>query len=385
MTQKYPTIDTAAIHAGHPRPRIGRAVVPPVFRSSTYEYGGQTSYDALGYSRLNTTPNHELLHVKLAALEHAEAALVAGSGMAAISTAILTVCGAGDHVLMIDTPYGGTRTLAVEDLPRLGVEVSFVDPNDPDDWNGKLKSNTRVIYMESITNPLAKVPDLEAAVDFARSNGLVSMIDSTFASPVNFRPAEIGFDLVFHSATKYLNGHTDVVAGAVIGRRDLVAKIHHALNHLGGMLDPEACSLLDRGLKTLALRVRRQNDSALRIATFLEDHDRIERVNYPGLESHPAHAIAKKLFDGFGGMISFEIQGGKEAAEEFIERLTIPIYAVSLGGVESLVILPAFTAYAAVPKAEREALGISDGLVRLSVGIEHPDDLLADIAQALSI
>lgn len=383
MKHRRQSIDTAVIHAGQIRPRIGRAVVPPIFRTSIYEYTGETSYDGQGYSRLNTTPNHRTLHARLAALENAEAALVAGSGMAAITTGILTVCKSGDHLLMLDSPYGGTRAIATDDLPRLGVEVTFIDGNDPASWLARLRPNTKGIYVESISNPLMKVPDLEAAVGFARQHGLVSMIDSTFATPVNFRPAEIGFDLIFHSATKYLNGHTDLIAGAIIGRRELVEKVHHRLNHLGGMLDPESCSLLERGIKTLALRVRRQNESALKIAQFLSGHPRIERVNYPGLPHNIGHAIAAALFDGFGGMLSFEIAGGHAAALRFIGRLTIPVNAVSLGGVESLVILPAVTAYASTPKAEREALGITDGLVRMSVGIEDPAELLDDIRQAL--
>ena len=383
MTPRRLSIDTAVIHAGQARPRIGRAVVGPIFRSSIYEYTGETSYDGQGYSRLNTTPNHKTVHARLAALENAEDALVTGSGMAAITTGILTVCKSGDHLLMLDSPYGGTRAIATDDLPRLGVEVTFIDGNDPASWPGRLRPNSKGIYVESISNPLMKVPDLQAAVAFARQHHLVSMIDSTFATPVNFRPAEVGFDLIFHSATKYLNGHTDLIAGAVIGRRDLIDQVHHRLNHFGGMLDPEACALLERGMKTLALRVRRQNESALSIARCLHEHPRIERVNYPGLPHNPGHAFAAALFDGFGGMLSFEIDGGLPAAQRFISRLTIPVNAVSLGGVESLVILPAVTAYASTPRDQREALGITDGLVRLSVGIEDPAELLDDIKQAL--
>ncbi len=385
MTRTFKTIDTAAVHAGHPLPRINGAVVPPIFKSTTYEYAGESDYDAIGYSRLNNTPNHLALHRKLAALEHAEAALVTGSGMAAISTAILSVCDADDHILMVDSPYGGTRSLAVEDLPRLGINVSFIQGGEPHGWKRKLHSDTRVIYVESISNPLMQVPDLKAVVEFAKTHRLVSMIDNTFASPVNFRPCEHGFDLSLHSATKYLNGHTDVIAGVVAGRAELVEKITHLLNHLGGTLDPECCALLDRGLKTLPLRVRFQNASAWKIAGFLEAHDAVETVNYPGLEGSAGHEFAEALFDGFGGMLSFEIKGGHPAAERFIEKLTIPIHAVSLGGVETLISLPARTAYAATPQAEREALGITEGLIRLSIGIEDPDELIEDIAQALAM
>ena len=383
MTRRFKSIDTQVVHEGEPQPRIEHAVAMPIFQSSTYVYGGETSYDALGYARLNNTPNHEVLHAKLASLENAEAALVTSSGMSAITTAILAICGAGDHMLMLDSPYGGTRSFAVEDLPRLGIGVSFIDGDKPESWATQLQPGTRAIYVESISNPLMQVPDLEAVVEFAQKHNLVSMIDNTFTSPVNFRPAEIGFDLSLHSATKYLNGHDDLIAGAVIGRKDLVDKTLHLLNHLGGCLDPHACFLLHRGIKTLGLRVRKQNDSALCISKFLEAHDKVESVNYPGLESHPDHERAKRLFNGCGGMLSFTLAGDHEAADAFMSRLMIPLVAVSLGGVDSLIIRPATTAYASTPKAKREALGITDGLIRLSVGTEGVEDLIEDLLQAL--
>jgi cystathionine beta-lyase/cystathionine gamma-synthase len=230
---------------------------------------------------------------------------------------------------------------------------------------------------------LLQVPDLEAAVEFARRHGLISIIDNTFASPINFRPAELGFDLSIHSATKYLNGHTDIVAGAVIGRRELVERITRKLNHLGGPLDPHACFLLSRGMKTLAVRVRYQNESALKIARFLEQHPQVAKVNYPGLEGHSNHLRACELFDGFGGVLSFEITGGVEAAESFIAHASIPISAPSLGGIETLVTRPATTSHAGMSPADRAAAGIADGLVRLSVGLETTDDLIEDFERAL--
>ena len=377
------SISTAAVHAGEPQPRIGGAVSMPIFQSSTFLYEGETDYHAGRYVRLNNTPNHEALHRKLAALENAEAALVASSGMAAISTSLLAVLGAGDHLLVVDCPYGGTRGFVVDDLPRWGITHTFIDGDDPADWREKVRPNTRAILVETITNPLMQVPDLPAVVEFAAAGNLVSMVDNTFASPVNFRPAELGFDLSLHSCTKYLNGHTDLAAGAIIGRAVLVDRIRILLNHLGGTLDPHACFLLHRGIKTVVLRVRQQNQSALLIARFLEAHPAVTRVNYPGLESHPAHERARALFDGFGGMLSFELAGGVTAADRFLERVTIPIVAVSLGGVESLVIRPAITAYANVPRPERERLGVSEGLVRLSVGIEDTDELINDLRAAL--
>ena len=383
ITTRFRTIDTEAVHAGEPSPRIGGAVAMPIFQSATFLYEGETDYHATRYVRLNNTPNHEVLHRKLALLERAEAALVTSSGMAAITTTLLGVLRTGDHVLALDCPYGGTRGFLVDDLPRFGMSCTFVSPVDPASWKAQLRDNTRAIYMESITNPLMQVPDLRAVVDFARTHEVVSIVDNTFASPANFRPAEIGFDLSVHSGTKYLNGHTDIAAGAIIGRRELVEQLRLLLNHLGGSLDPHACFLLHRGMKTLALRICRQNDSAGRIARFLEDHPAISVVNYPGLASNPGHARARELFDGYGGMLSFDFIDGLPAAERLLDRVTIPIVAVSLGGVESLIIRPAATAYANVPPEERRRLGVTDSLVRLSVGIEDADELIEDLRAAL--
>ena len=309
-------IETRLIHAGEPDPPIGGAVTMPIFQSSTFESAGATNYHDLRYIRLSNTPNHTALHAKLASLEGAEAALVAGSGMAAISATLMTTLSGRGHLLAQDCLYGGTHDLMTQDFPGMGMEVDFIDGDDPASWREMIRPNTKAIYVESISNPLLRVSDLAAVVEFASANGLISIIDNTFASPMNFRPAEIGFDLSLHSATKYLNGHTDIVAGAVIGRAELVEEIKHKLDHLGGVLDPHACFLLNRGIKTLAVRVRHQNESALKLARFLEQHPKIARVNYPGLESHPNHLRACELFDGFGGVLSFEIEGGVAAAEK---------------------------------------------------------------------
>jgi len=383
MARLIKGLDTKLIHAGEPEPLIGGAVTMPIFQSSTFEYAGQTSYHDLRYIRLSNTPNHEVLHAKLAALENAEAALVAGSGMAAISAALFTVLADGGHLIAQDCVYGGTHDLFAEEFPRYGMAVDFVDGDEPGAWRETLRPNTRAIYVEAMSNPLLQVSDLRAAVEFAAEHGLVSIIDNTFASPINFRPAELGFDLSLHSGTKYLNGHTDIVAGAVIGRAELVERVTHTLNHLGGILDPHACFLLHRGMKTLAVRVRHQNESALKIARWLEQHRAVARVNYPGLESHSNHIRACELFDGFGGVLSFELGGGLEAARRFMERVTIPISAPSLGGVESLITRPATTSHSGMSPAERARTGIGDGLVRLSVGLESSDDLLEDFEMAL--
>lgn len=376
-------IETRLIHAGEPDPPIGGAVTMPIFQSSTFESAGAASYHDLRYIRLSNTPNHIALHAKLASLEGAEAALVAGSGMAAISATLMTTLSGRGHLLAQDCLYGGTHDLLTQDFPGMGMETDFIDGDDPASWREMLRPNTKAIYVESISNPLLRVSDLAAVVDFASANGLISIIDNTFASPMNFRPAESGFDLSIHSATKYLNGHTDIVAGAVIGRAELVAEIKHKLDHLGGVLDPHACFLLNRGIKTLAVRVRHQNESALKLARFLEQHPRIAHVSYPGLESHPNHLRACELFDGFGGVLSFELVGGVAAAGKFIAQATIPISAPSLGGVETLITRPAATSHAGMSQQHRARAGISDALVRLSVGLESSDDLIEDFTQAL--
>jgi cystathionine beta-lyase/cystathionine gamma-synthase len=380
----YQRIETKVVHAGEPRPRIEGSVCMPVFQSATFEYGGEGRYDDVRYLRMNNTPNQLALHSKLAALEGSDAALVTASGMAAISTTLLTVLTAGDHLLAQNCLYGGTRDFMVGDFPRLGLHVDFIDADAPASWRAQLRPTTRAIYVESMTNPLLEVCDLEAVVEFARAHRLVSIIDNTFASPVNYRPVEAGFDLCVHSATKYLNGHTDLVAGAVCGRAELIERIRHRLNILGGSLDSHAAFLLNRGLMTLALRVRHQNESALRIAQFLAAQPAVTRVNYAGLESHPRHARARRLFAGCGGVLSFELQGAAARADDFCRRVRIPAVAPSLGGVHSLLTRPATTSHAGLTPAEREQLGIADGLLRLSVGIESTDDLLEDFAQALA-
>jgi cystathionine beta-lyase/cystathionine gamma-synthase len=383
MTKSPQRLATKLIHAGEPVPRIEGAVSMPIFQSANFEYSDEADYHSLKYIRLNNTPNHSAVHAKLAALENAEAALVTSSGMAAISTALLTFLSAGDHLLIQEALYGGTHDFVSKDFASFGIEYDFIDPDDPASWQRQLRKTTKAIYVESMANPLLHIPDINAVAEFAKANGLVSMIDNTFPSPVNFRPAEWGFDLSLHSCTKYLNGHSDIVAGAVIGRRALVNKIKHRLDILGGSLDPHAVSLLHRGMKTLAVRMRCHNESALRIAQFLESHPAVERVFYPGLESHPRHALALKLFDGFSGMMSFELKGGVDDAQRFLSRVTLPINAPSLGGVETLMTRPSRTSHSGMSSADRHRLGISDRLIRLSVGIEAIEDLLQDFAGAL--
>ncbi len=383
MKKVFKHLETKLIHAGEPEPRIQGAVIMPIFQSAMFEYAGETNYHDLKYIRLNNTPNHIALHQKLAALENAEAALVTASGMAAISTALLTVLSSGDHLLAQDCLYGGTHDFITKDFNSFGMAFGFINGNDPDSWKKKLKPHTKAIYVETMTNPLLQVADLKAVVEFAKNHDLISMIDNTFASPVNFRPPEWGFDLSLHSCTKYLNGHSDIVAGAVIGRADLVKKITHKLNHLGGSLDPHAAFLLQRGMKTLAVRVKYQNESALKVAQFLEEQPSIAKVNYPGLKSHSQHKRARELFEGFGGVLSFEMKGGVKAAERFIRRTTLPIAAPSLGGIETLITRPVTTSHSGLSPEYRNKLGITDSLVRVSLGIEATEELIEDFAQAL--
>ena len=384
MSDTFKRIETKVIHAGEPTPRILGSVSMPIFQSAMFESAGETSYHDIRYIRLNNTPNHEALNRKLSALENAEAAIVTSSGMAAITTTLLTFLSKGDHLLAQNCLYGGTHTFVAHDLEKFGISFDFINADDPESWEGKLRANTKAIYVETMTNPLLEVADHRAVVEFAKKNELISLIDNTFASPINFRPLEHGFDISLHSCTKYLNGHSDIVAGAVISRAELVEKVKHRLDHMGGSLDPHACFLLHRGVKTLALRVRFQNESALRIATFLEKQSRVTKVNYPGLQSHLQHTRARELFDGFGGMLSFELEGGSSAAEDFIKKTTIPLKAPSLGGVESLLTIPSTTSHAGMRPEERKAIGISDGLIRMSVGIEATEEIIEDFENALS-
>jgi cystathionine beta-lyase/cystathionine gamma-synthase len=348
-----------------------------------FEYAGEASYHDLGYIRLNNTPNHKALHAKLAVLEGAEAALVAASGMAAISTTLFTVLSAGDHLLAQSRLYGGTHDLITRDFEKFGIAYDLIDADDAASWKAKLRPNTKAIYVEAMTNPLLQVADLKSVVRFAREHGLTSIIDNTFATPVNFRPVDAGFDLCVHSATKYLNGHADIVGGAVAGRADTIERIRHKLNHLGGCMDPHAAFLLNRGLKTLALRVRYQNQSTLRIAQFLESRAEVARVNYAGLESHPRYARARELFSGFGGVLSFELRGSAERADAFMRNTTIPVIAPSLGGTQTLLTRPAITSHSGMEREERLRAGIADGLVRMSVGIEDTDEIIEDLGRAL--
>lgn len=381
MTAKNVSIETLAVHAAEPRPARDRSVVFPIYQGTVYEIAPDGGVDYLRYSN---TPTQTYLHDKLAALEGAEAAVATASGMAAISTALNSVLASGDRIIVAGNIYGGTHALLTEEARRIGWGVDFTDAYDPAAWAAVLTPQTKAIYVESITNPLIRVGDLAGIAAFAREHGLTSIIDNTFPTPVLFRPHELGYDLVCHSATKALNGHSDLTAGVVTGTAERIERVRHYLTLFGGSLDPHTAFLLARGLKTLAIRVRAQGENALALARFLEGHKAIAEVHYPGLEAHPDHARAVELFNGFGSMLAFRPAGGLDAAERLLKSLEIPYAAASLGGVESLVTRPAISSHAKISAEERAAAGITDDLIRFSTGIEAADDLLADFEQALS-
>jgi len=303
--------------------------------------------------------------------------------MAAITSIILAHLKKGDHLLAGSCLYGGTHDFLTQRAPDLGLACTFVDDQRPETWKAAMRPETRMFLVETITNPLMRVPRLQEVVEFARRERLTTVIDNTFATPVNFRPLSLGFDIAFHSATKYLNGHSDLVAGCVVSSRDRVERVRKTLNLLGGSLDPHAGFLLARGTKTLALRVRAQGANALALGRFLVAHAKVKEVNYPGLETHPDHPHARRLLSGFGGMLSLRLKGGPEAARRLTGALRIPYYAPSLGGVETLITQPAFSSHAGMKREERERLGVTDDLLRVSCGIENADDLVEDFGQAL--
>ncbi len=378
---KHKGFSTRAVHAGEPR--IQGALTMPIFQSSTFETRDGESYDDIRYIRLNNTPSHDALHAKLAALENGEAALVTSSGMAAITTTLLAIMEPGAHVLAQTGLYGGTSAWLTNECPKLGFDVTHISCLDSSKWEKALTPQSRVFYCETISNPLLEVADLEEVVSFCKRHGLLPVIDNTFASPVLCNPLDLGFELVLHSATKYLNGHTDIVAGCVIGSQARIDQIRHKLNLFGGTLDPHACFLLQRGIKTLELRVKAQSENASVLANWLAEMPQVRRVYHPSLTTHASHQNAKKFLRGYGAMLAFELADIR-AAKLFCDRLELGVYAPSLGGVETLVTLPVCTSHASVDPVQRLEMGIGDGLVRVSVGIEDISDLKDDFLRALS-
>ena len=372
-------INTICTHVGELEDRQFRGAVSPLYMSTSYAYEG---VDLKRYPRYFNTPNQEALCRKIAALEHTEAALIFGSGMAAVSTSLLAFLQKGDHIVIPRQIYGGTYNLLTEEFGKYGIEFTFIDQSRASDYENALQPNTRVCYLETPSNPLLAVTDLQAVAELARSRGIHTMIDNTFASPVNQNPADFGIDIIIHSATKYMGGHSDICAGAVAGSKEDVERIFQLAKNLGGSLSDYTVWLLERSLKTMGIRVREQNENALRLARFLSDHPNIDRVYYPGLEDHPGHEIAKAQMRGFGGMLSFELSRRIDR-EVFIKSLKWIKASMSLAGVESTLLLPSETSHGLLSPEERRQAGIRDGLIRFSTGIEDFQDLRADLSQAL--
>lgn len=379
---RAPELATLGIHAGSPAPSLDAPVAPSIVRSATF-IGGDGGDVSLRYGRYNNSPTHEALAAKLAALEGAEAALPLASGMAAVSMGLLAFLRAGDHVVASRQLYGATHALLESELPRRGVTNTRVDADDESAWRAALRPSTRVLYLEVPSNPTLRVFDPAVPGRVAAEHGLELVVDATFATPVNLRPLERGATLVVHSATKYMGGHSDLVAGVVAGSRDRVEEVHRMLRLYGPSLDPETAWLLDRGLRTLALRMERHNQSALELAHWFEGLPGVLRVIHPGLPHHPDHLLARSILSGTGGMLSLVLEGGDEGADAFCRALRLARVAPSLGGVETLVSQPRFTSHLPLTPAEREEAGIPAGFVRISVGIEALTDLKADLARGV--
>jgi cystathionine beta-lyase/cystathionine gamma-synthase len=379
---KGPRLSTLLIVGGNEAHTVDDPVAPPLVQSVNYIQAPGTS-DDLRYPRYGNTPNATRLQKRLALLEGAEASLLLSSGMGATACALLALLRPGDHLLASHWLYGGTRALFTEEFVNMGIDVTLVDPLETRGWRKRLRKETRAIFVETPVNPSCRVLDLRPVSHLTKEVGLALVVDSTFASPINLRPIEHGADVVIHSATKYLNGHSDVIGGVVLGTAPYIEEVRHKMMVWGQAPDPFACWLLERGLKTLDVRVRRQNENALRLAEWCTTRKEIRRVHYAGLPSHPDHAVATSMLDGFGGMMAIELTGGGKAAERLVRRLKVIKHAPSLGGVESLVSEPRFTSHEHMTVDERAAIGVPDGFLRISVGIEDVDDLIADLAQAL--
>jgi cystathionine beta-lyase/cystathionine gamma-synthase len=376
-------LSTRAIH-GDPEARPDWSpIVTPLYQSSTFTNPVGSTQEVL-YTRYGNNPNQVLIAKRLALLEGAEAGIFLASGMGATALAHLAMLRPGDHLISSEWIYGNTQKLFQSEFGRFGIEVSFVDPLEARQWKRALKKTTRAIFVETPTNPLLRVIDLEPIAALCKTEGLALLVDSTFATPINFRPLEHGADVVIHSATKYLNGHTDVIAGAVVGSEAVIEEIRKLMRVWGQAIDPMAAWLVERGMKTLAVRVERHNQTALAVAEWCSRQAQFGKVHYPGLPSHQDHDVARRILNGSGGMLGVELKGGARAAERFLRALTIAAHAPSLGGVETLVSEPRLTSHASLTPEERARAGIPDGFLRFSIGLEDADDIIADFAQALA-
>ena len=389
MKKKY-KFSTLTIHAGEEEGSPFGAVTTPVYQTSTFAF--KNTAEVIEYQKGDSSkylytrygnPTLKTVEDKMAALEGGEAALVVSSGMAAVSTIALTLVFSGENIISTEPVYGGTYHLFKQVFPKLGIGVHFVDPEKIDEANSLLNQNTKLLFCETPTNPNLKIVDIRRAAEIAKERKIPVVVDNTFATPCNQNPLTLGADLVVHSATKYLGGHSDLVAGVIVGPKNTIDKARETMKVLGGCIDPLGAFLLLRGLKTLAIRVQRHNQNALKVAEFLSGHDKVNRVFYPGLSNHNQYDLAKSQMSGFGGMVCFEIKGGLNSATKVIDSLKLFVNATSLGGVESLASLPVLTSHFGFDQEELERADVTPGMVRLSCGIEDEQDLVEDLRQAL--
>ena len=372
-------INSICVHVGEVKDEQFKGAVSPIYMSTSYAFD---DVDIKRYPRYYNTPNQEMLCKKIAALEHTEDALIFSSGMAAISSAMFAFLKRGDHVIVQQVIYGGTYNFIVSEFDKYGIEYSFTESDKIEDFKVLVKENTKIIYIETPSNPLLGITDMQQIKDLAREKDIITMIDNTFASPINQNPADFGIDIVIHSATKYMGGHSDISAGAVAASRKHIEQIWNTAINLGGNLSDQTVWLLERSLKTLNLRVKEQTKNAQFMAEYLESNPNIDAVYYPGLASHPQHQTAKKQMKGFGAMLSFELKEGIDAME-FQRNLQLIKPSMSLAGLESTTVSPTQTTHALLSEEERLERGIKAGLIRFSVGIEEPEDLIRDIEQAI--
>jgi cystathionine beta-lyase/cystathionine gamma-synthase len=389
MKSRQHRSETKAVRGGVDLRKKNGPLSTPIYQTATFEVTDndqqlRATPTDMFYTRYGN-PTHTVVERAVAELEGTDRALLFASGMAAITTSIMALLKSGDHIVAQRDIYGGAAKFLGHWLPKLGIETTFVDTTDYEQHERAIRPATKLLYVESPTNPIVRVVDLRRVVSIAKKHRLLTMIDSTFATPINSKPVEFGIDLVMHSATKYLGGHSDLIAGVVAGRSELLESIHATRTTLGGTMDPHAAWLLLRGMKTVAVRVERQNENALRIAQFLAQHPNVRRVHYPFLEGHPQRSLAIEQMRGGGGMVSFEVEGTDQDARKLTEALHLFTLAPSLGGVDSLVCIPVLTSHAMVPAEHRTKMGVTEQLIRLSVGIEHAEDLIADLEQALAV
>ena len=389
MKRKSHHAETKAVRGAANLDKKNGPLATPIYQTSTFEVTDndeqlQATHTDHFYTRYGN-PTNSVAEKTIAALEGVDAALTFASGMGAITTTLMALLKSGDHVVAQRDIYGGVKKFLSQWLPKMGIETTFVDTTDYGQHARAIRPTTKLIYLESPTNPTLRVVDFKKVAALAKQHKLLSLIDSTFGTPINQRPAEFGIDLIMHSGTKYLAGHTDLICGVVAGRHELLERIWETRTTLGNCMDPHASGMLVRGIKTLAVRVARQNENAQRVAEFLAEHASVRSVQYPFLKSHPEFAVAREQMSGGGGMVSFEVEGRGEDARKVSEAMRLFTLAPSLGGVESLVSIPVLTSHAMIPEADRAKMGVTEQMIRLSVGIENADDLIADLEHALQV